>query len=353
MSNQIELDIIKLHMKAPLHLSRGRSEMDSAEHILHSDKLKSAIATAAFVLYPEWDQEARDEFFQSFKVASAYPFYKDHLLFPKPLIGLPGVKDKEGKDVPKKAKRIKYLDQATFQQLILGGMGESIQLDSLKLVNPDSDESGFIVSEQLDHQLALMESEVVLRVGVIRDRSRRPDDQEDTQLYYLERLFFGPETGLYFIIEYQDETRGKVEPQVHAALRFLGDEGIGTDRGTGNGHFEFNPLEDTEKLVLEIEKGATHQVLLSLYCPAKSDDLDTLLEESAYRIQKRGGYISSVLDEGFLSYRKKSIYMFTEGAVFSISEKNEGQIADLQPDVIEGAHPIWRDGRGIFLPIKL
>jgi CRISPR-associated protein Csm4 len=365
MVKNIEYDVIKLNMKGALHLSRGKSEMDAGEHILHSDKLKSAIASVAFLLYsrdeskskedsepdPGWSQEQKLDFFESFKVSSAYPFWKEVYLFPKPMKGFPAIVGSDGEPVRKKGKKIKYLDQQQFQQLLLGKLGKDIQEDALKLVKVDPAEEDLIFSDQVKTQKALMKSEVVLRVSVARDRVNI-QDSEDTQLYYLERLFFGPDVGLFFFIEFLKD-RDTIEPIVHNALRYLGDEGIGTDRGTGNGHFEFNPVNDAQKLSFQVDDSAEHQLLLSLYCPDETDDLSGLLEDSAYRIQKRGGYIASTPHEHFLSYRKRSIYMFSEGAVFSKAKKQHGQIADLQPKIIEEAHPIWRDGRGIFLPIKL
>ena len=167
-------------------------------------------------------------------------------------------------------------------------------------------------------------------------------------MYYLERLFFHQQAGLYFFIELQEESR---RPALEAALRLLADSGIGTDRNTGNGHFELDLDQDWRQISLELPEQANRQVLLSLFCPAQPEGLDGLLDGAAYRLLRRGGFISNPMDEDFLSYRKRSVYMLAEGSVLN-GQQPQGKIVDLQPDIIKDAHPIWRDGRGLFLPMK-
>ena len=49
--------------------------------------------------------------------------------------------------------------------------------------------------------------------------------------------------------------------------------------------------------------------------------------------------------------------MFTEGSLFYGNKDRQGKIVDLRPDnkLLKGNeinHPIWRDGRALFIPFK-
>ena len=69
---------------------------------------------------------------------------------------------------------------------------------------------------------------------------------------------------------------------------------------------------------------------------------------------KRGGWLANPQEDKHRSLRKKSIYMFAEGSVFNVSEtdlKLQGKLVNLKPEgeVFTNPHPIWRDGRAIFV----
>ncbi|MCF6242960.1 MAG: hypothetical protein L3J74_16655, partial [Bacteroidales bacterium] len=80
----------------------------------------------------------------------------------------------------------------------------------------------------------------------------------------------------------------------------------------------------------------------------------------AYDFQKRGGWIT---DSGLNTFRKNTVQMFSESSVFLQNKDVEkefvlGKIVDLKPKLnyehlgIE-AHPIWRSGKAIFIPVKI
>jgi CRISPR-associated protein Csm4 len=148
---------------------------------------------------------------------------------------------------------------------------------------------------------------------------------------------------------------GTVLEQLKACMRLLADNGIGTDRTTGHGQFEFDEQTDV-KISFNLPDNATHQMSLSLYCPQKTEIEE--LDNSYYDLIKRGGYIASPQNDNHLSIRKKSVYMFVEGSLFPNSGSRKGKIVDLMPNNValqesgqsEIGHPIWRDGTSIFLP---
>ncbi len=137
----------------------------------------------------------------------------------------------------------------------------------------------------------------------------------------------------------------------------MADNGIGTDRTTGHGQFEFDEKKDVEPITLNLPDNATHQLSLSLYCPEQTE-ISAQLDKSYYDLIKRGGFIASPADDNHLTIRKKTVYMFAEGSLFPNVADRKGKIVDLKPDDVglqeKGQtalqHPIWRDGTGIFLP---
>jgi hypothetical protein len=60
-----------------------------------------------------------------------------------------------------------------------------------------------------------------------------------------------------------------------------------------------------------------------------------------------------------MTLRKNAIYGFLPGSVFTKEPDTDcsviGKIVDLKPEVteVEMAHPIWRNGKSIMLPIKV
>jgi len=91
----------------------------------------------------------------------------------------------------------------------------------------------------------------------------------------------------------------------------LGENGVGSDRNTGNGQF----IATFEKEIpFHIPTDGERQINLSLYCPNDKEEAAQMLDkESAFRLVKRGGFIASPTYIDHITYRKKSIYMIAEG----------------------------------------
>ena len=190
------------------------------------------------------------------------------------------------------------------------------------------------------------ERAIVLPTSEIGQRVTIPQKpEEDATPFYVDRLFFGEESGLYFLLECSHkETRTKLE----AALRLLGDMGIGTDRSVGYGQFEVS----YDTITLNLPKATSYQLNLSLFCPTYEELQQDTLRDASYQLLRRGGWVSQADKVEHQTLQKSSIYMFTEGSVFSNSQKLTGKIADLRPRYAGFNHPVWRDGTAIFLPIQ-
>lgn len=339
----MKLKIFKLTFHTPLHLSRGKvSSYESSDTVLHSDKLKSALYATAIQLFGspsetetailkgEKEGEVKhiaNVILKNIRLSSAFPFDKAGCWLPKPLSFQPKVENPTDR---KKYKEVKYLTVAQFRELQKCKQPQNL----LQLEQP-----------------AIWHREVTQRVKV--------GYEEDSEPFYLEKLYAHPNAGIYFIA--QEE--GKVEVdwnQFSHILQLLGENGIGLQRGLGNGHFTIQ--EDT--IELESIENPTSWMALSLYRPTDKDEVKPVLEKSFYQFIKRGGWISSPENDMHLSLRKKSVLMFTEGSVFGFKDITtkplaKGKIEDLAPannllpnDKVKLTHSVWRDGRAIFLPLE-
>ena len=345
--------IIRLRFKSPLHLSRGRpNTYDHAENRLHSDTLKSAIFVSALQL---GIPDIGENFFRAFRLSSAFPFFRKedgrHLyFFPAPRVPKLPIRIKEDGEKNtdaesrrlKKLGRVEYLEEQLFRAVINGDQG-------ITLENRNFSSSGRLAALQENlYDIKLYETYTYQHV------TKQVEEGEQPVPFYVEKLFFTERSGLFFLYEGEEALlREKVLP----AIRLMGDNGIGLDKGTGNGRFE--PEIDKERIELPSPADPSNQYSLSLYCPTEQEASSAL--SGVYGLEKRGGYITHPANPEHWQARKKSVYMLSEGSVFPYLEGRSGKLIDLRPDaaaMVAGnkpivEHPIWRDGQGLFLPANI
>ena len=329
----LSFDVIKLKFTSPLHLSRGQTEFyDKSETILHSDTIKSALFSCAKILYKD---AITKEFLESFSISSAFPFKDKNFFFPKPIGELPlNIKDINGvAKKNKKMKKVEFVSKCFFEKII--------NADNIIDVSENNfSGNGKFLSKE-NQEIIIFKSEVQQRLAMPKSEETNPVP------YYVDRLFFQEDSGLYFLVNYKDE---RMKTIIFDSLKLLSEQGIGTDRNVGNGQFNFEKEKDFE---INAPNNADYQINLSLFLPCDNEITDKSMNNSRYQLLKRGGYISSPENLDLLTFRKKSVYMFQEGSVFS-NVPLKGKIVDLKPDNVEGLnHEIWRDGKAIFIPLKL
>ncbi len=353
-TRRIALPRYRLTFPDGLLLSRGRPDSyESPEALLRADTLKSALLAAALPLYPALRERAASaKWMDSFRLTSGFPFCGEECFFPKPLTQLPKFRQADGAELPdedagKKTKKLRWLGQTYFEALLRGDKTRwplARLLDGGALI---SDKIGAVaVSEALTSRVSALHQQphvFVPRGGGL-----------DAVPYHTESLHFGPDAGLWFAVDYLNPD---VQPQVEAALRLLGDSGLGTDKNLGRGHFEW---ESTElRLTVPDAATATHCLNLGPWCPdlAANQLTADLLASASYTLSKRGGYLAAPAREELVRLRKKSVYMFDEGSVFTAppgTPELAGALLDLAPADAAGFgidHPVWRDGRPLWLPI--
>jgi CRISPR-associated protein Csm4 len=345
--------IFRLNFTSGIHLSKGKEgNYDQTQVRIHSDTLKSAIFVAALQLYG--DDEINKDFLEAFQVSSAFPYLhqsKEVLYFlPKPklrldLLEIPNEMHERRKK--KFLKKIEYIEWKLLHKVLVKQEATQLKRENL------SEKQKFVCEFHNLSEKTIYKTSLQQHVNVSRDLT------SDNIPFTIDKIYFNKDAGLYFILNVPSNDQ-KILNKIEAAIHLLSDSGLGTDKNTGGGTFTFE--KDENPPVWEASD-ANGQLNLSLYCPEKSELSDLQTNDLySYALTKRGGYIASPSDMRHLTIRKKSIYMFEEGSVFPFDESRIGKIEDLRPQLKHPengngpkpvGHPIYRDGRAIFLPITI
>jgi CRISPR-associated protein Csm4 len=316
----MNLQLVRLRFRQPLHLSRGKlNTYESSEHTLHSDTVQAALFVCALQLY---DEATALDFQDAVQVSSAFPFVGDEFWLPRPL----NLRLDDAPGTRKELKKIKYLKKAHFEQAL---RGEKPPVSELL--------------EYGDIWKKIWKDDVTQRVLIDRVNA-------GSTPFYLEKLYpenWHSDRGLFVLIKNQGFDVAKLK----SLFRLLGDNGIGLQRSLGNGTFDIENLE-IEDFSLALPDSGSAWVSLSLYRPEKEDaEKIKGSKTSHYQLLKRGGWLSSPDDMAHMSLRKKSVLMFSEGSVLAFGGEPKGKIEEIQPEWNK-IHTVFRDGRGIFLPMK-
>ena len=333
--------IYKLHFTAPLHISDQHDDLGNSQKFIQSDTLYAALM-ACLAKKGESLPEDGD---LGFTVSSLFPYFqKDKESTPVYFLPIPmRSKQADLADVTKakQVKKVQWIDSNLYSSVL---SGESL-FDGTDSYIPYIQESYLTtceLPEDINGSKDFVRSEVSQRVTLISRTG-----EEDAKPFYVDKILFRYDAGLYFIVEGDTSLLEK-------ALHLLSLEGIGTDRNVGYGFFEYT----ADSLSIDLPKEANHQLSLSLLIPESKEQLEMLLNSEcvAYDFVRRGGWITTY---PYMTLRKNAIYGFVPGSVFRKDEGESatviGKIVDLKPETVdvEITHHVWRNGKAIMLPIKL
>ena len=322
--------LIKLKNMTPLHIGTGKENYDFSSSDLHSDTLSAALAAMKMQKQSNADTKA---FMESFIISSAYPFIGNHYFLPKPQgkVNIQ-VTDAEEYVSRKKLKRIKYIEINLWNDLIAG---KELHVQTAQI-------KGTFLLENLSEKDFDMpyKSQVNQRVTVPRDLDK------DAEPFFFEWTYFQENAGLFCLLDVAD----KEKEDILALFKQLGEVGLGTDKNIGGGKFE---IEVAQLSISEVNT-ANAIMLLSLFIPTEEELPRLNLPNSRYELLQRGGYIAGSQDVMFRHLRKKSVYMFNVGSVFSTTIPISGRVIDLRPDWQDKQlHPVFRSGKPFVVPIKM
>ena len=329
--------IYKLHFTAPLHIGDRHENDDNSLKTIQSDSLYAALISCLARtgnLVPENGD-------LGFTVSSLFPYFqKDKDC--KPIYFLPNpLKAKLSEinaSLAKKIKKMQWVDVSFFEKII---SGDNLSDDDFEYI-----QESYLTKEQLPmdnyDSREFIRSEVSPRVKIASRTGA-----EDAEPYYVDKVLFKYESGLYFFAQGNTDMLEK-------SLKLLSLEGIGTDRNVGFGFFDYSK----DELSIELPKQANHQVSLSLFIPESKEQLKQLMdsEDVAYDFTRRGGWITTA---PYTTLRKNAIYGFLPGSVFSLKDCEtcsvKGRLVNLKPEIgdMTPKHPIWRNGKAIMLPMNI
>ena len=333
--------IYKLHFTAPLHISDQHDDLGNSQKVIQSDTLYAALISCLAKNGEDLPEDGE----LGFTVSSLFPYFqKDKESAPVYFLPIPmQSKQADLTDVTKAktVKKVQWIDSNLYSSVL---SGESLfdGTDSYISYIQGNYLTKYELPEDINGSKEFVRSEVSQRVTLMSRTG-----EEDAKPFYVDKILFRYDAGLYFIVEGDTSLLEK-------ALHLLSLEGIGTDRNVGYGFFEYT----ADSLSIDLPKEANHQLSLSLFIPESKEQLEMLLNSEcvAYDFVRRGGWITTY---PYMTLRKSAIYGFVPGSVFRKDEGESatviGKIVDLKPETVdvEITHHVWRNGKAIMLPIKL
>lgn len=332
---------IKLKDMTPLHLGLGRDSYDVSTSLLQSDTLSAALASIR-AMYGKGD--TTEQFLSAFALSSAFPYDGDEYFLPRMKGRLAiTVNGEEEKDYRKKLKKLVYISFSLWQRL---AQGETIAVDDNQL------QGAFLLSKGNTNYKTPMTHITTERVSVARN------GKDDAVPFMYDWTFFRhgshsispngkdyetKETGLYCLLNADVETTQEITELFYE----LGEQGIGSDKSVGGGHFTI----ETDTIELPDVK-SDKQILLSTYIPTEEELKFFSLAKSNYQLIHRGGFMAGSNNESLRHLRKKTVYMFDTGSVLVSNAKLEGKIVNVAPQWnTPGIHPVYRSGRCLSMHI--
>jgi len=270
-----------------------------------------------------------------FIISSAFPFKKDMLFFPQPMVRIGKVHEKNDQE-EKKLKEVEFISQGLLESILNGESGnlefnEKDTFQDGKFWHPN--QSSFNNNDDI----VFAERELP-RVTIDRNTN-------SSEIFYFSEIVFRKDTGLFFLARF---TERQIKQKFEAVLRLLGDEGIGGDKRMGKGLFSLDIEEGFHILVPENANGF---LTLSLYYPEESEFNGGIKNNASYNLISRKGWLHA---PGAMTLRRKEIRTFTEGSIFNATGK---QIYGTNPCVLEKnenlglMHNIYRYGIAFNLPM--
>lgn len=306
---------VRLKMKSPIHIGFRESDPEVSEITASSDTIFSGIVNTYALLYgKEETDKLIDKFMNSdedipFKVSSLFPYIKDEYFLPKP-INYKFDTDNEKVDI-KKISKAKYISEKVISK----------DLKDIKINH------GFVSEEELKSA----PYKIIKRPRVSIDRVTSA-----THIYYMRIVRYSENAGLWFFLDSNDE----FDERIKAAIRLLGDEGLGGERSIGMGLFEPTFEELQEQAILTANNNGKY-LLLSSLIPRNQEECNAL---SAYELYEKTGFIYPT----FGADKKHEIYtMVKEGAI--LSKPVLGKLVDGTPSDFKD-HRIIKYGLAYIVP---
>ncbi len=308
-------EIVYLDPRGAFHLGERGIGLEETAPFLHADTLYAALGVAWGMLFEEeWFTPDPPVF-----ISSAFPFAGPVRFYPRPYLPPralpPGVSLKDAE----------WVSEGILRRMLAGEPLEGGDWIHGRAV--------WLTAEEAEALRAAF-GRRDLRGERFWARGRIPRVALDeltaaSSLWHFGRLVFrepgpGPEAraGLFFRVRYR---RPEMADRFRAAVRLLGDTGVGGDRTAGHGLFapRFEPADPMGN------PNASAFVTLSPIYPPR-DQVERLLGEGArYGWLTRSGWIGGRLP---MPYRRRTVRMLAEGSLLTGDPQGLwGAMADITP----------------------
>jgi len=357
------LQLIKIKPLSPLHIGEPGVGVENCTSYIRSDTLFAAVCNAWALIHGRQSLEDMLERFNTADIQNTEPplalssafsmltvldgekSAKEYYFFPKPYSPAPPLKEPPvDEELKQKAdelmKDAKYIEREVFNNWIKGPylLGSKEWHDFASAISAEEDGLfPLIYRDQMGTRVTLdrisQQSQLYFFKSVNFQNSRRNNTE-----------YIG---GLFCLVSSTNELWEKFV----AALKMLGDSGIGGERNIGYGRFEITPESLTSNFFEEHEN-ANAYLCLSLYNPSKAELMEIAKNKDVafYGLIQRGGWI----DSPFIGapQKKRRCFMFREGAVFRFSSPPRGRLVDVSPGQ-NMPHNIYRYGIPFTVKINL
>lgn len=336
--------LYKLRFKTPVHISTGGFGLEDVESGIHSDTLYSAVC----LMVKEWYGESilYDKFLNEanpIRLSSAFPYWRDTYFLPKPILVLPSNFDRVDYANQKSVKKIKYVDMSVYADILTS---KWVYDDATQVIS-----NGCWRSLTSDERIEKSKKKLNFNVPNLYQIHEIPRVTLDRvtnspQIFYLAVVDYHKEAGLYFLANLPNEATATV---FSAALRALGDVGIGGERSIGKGVFEVIEEKDAANFLPEIQDANAH-LLLSLYTPKQQEASTINFHKSDFQLINRKGWVTGK------TLRRKTLRTLSEGSILSMPNAPLGSLEIVLPKMPTGNflnYDVYRNFTAFSLPIKL
>ena len=320
----------------PVHFGMEGIGQESIEQTLRSDSLWGAVLQKWFLLFDDEPDALCCR--PPFSVSSCFPLISGVRFLPLPIGALDAVIEEAAKKVETSGKptlkdwrRVKYLAEPLFREIIAG---KQLRIDDIDL--------------QQVYPMDLLDKDKPF-LPIFQKQEQRPrirTDQlnggvDEGSFFYCTDQFFVQDSGLFFLASFDDRAAGD---KFDAALRLLGDCGVGADRSTGRGGFSIT----RQQFALPSDDTPTAWLSISLYHPTREDVKKGVLSGSSrYSLVKRSGPGGSF---HVSRYRRADCWMLEEGSVLPFKVTGDTPCVLRKSEIIP--HNIYRNGRAFCIPFQ-
>lgn len=326
-------EVVYLQPRGAFHLGERGIGLEETADIVHADTLHAALCTAWVLLYGEG--ALANEWLRPddppVLLSSAFPFAGPVRFYPRPMLPVP--LHREEKELSLPLKKVLFVSEGLLRRHLAGQPYppcESLHNGEVLLLPEEAEALRAAVKRTSLEDIRFWHVVQVPRVALDVATNR-------SNIWFFGRVAFHQAAGFFFRVRYRSP---EVAERFRAAVRLLGDTGLGGDRTSGHGLFDprFEPASPLG------DPNADRFLTLAPLYPPREQVQRLLGEGCRYRWLTRAGWIGSLTPT---PYRRRSVRMFAEGSVFTGSAAELwGELVDVTPTETPEPlpHPVYRYG---------